>query len=287
MKGIKGFVLMLTMALCWVLVHSSPAQAEDQPTGDWEPAPLCFAQTPNYAYTDERLRIHIARIEEPGLVYFIADIQTNDPSALRTALSYDKKNGPQETTSDIAQRNSAVLATNGDDYSTHQSGIIIRNGELIRAKTTTRHLLTLDGLGNLAAYAEKPGAPPAEFAQGLLDNGVTQAWAFGPVLVQEGAAAVLSPGFALIAIDEILEPRTAIAQIGPLHYALIVVDGRREGYSGGVTLPQLQRLCLEIGAQTAFNLDGGGSTTLYFQGAVINRPASNAQRRVSDIVMFR
>lgn len=287
MRGVKGIATMLVAALCWVSVCPLDTRAEGRQSAHWEPAPLCFAQAPDYTYTDERLRIHVARVEEPGLVYFIADIQTNDPSALCTALSSDKKNGPQETTSDIGERHGAVLAANGDDYTTHKDGIIIRNGELIRAKSTTRHLLTLDVLGDLAAYAKKPDGGAAEFAQGLLDSGVVQAWAFGPVLVQDGVAAELSPGFALIAIDDILEPRTAIAQIGPLHYALIVVDGRRDGYSAGVTLPQLQRMCLDIGAKTAFNLDGGGSTTLYFQGAVINRPASNAQRRVSDIVMFR
>ena len=51
-------------------------------------------------------------------------------------------------------------------------------------------------------------------------------------------------------------------------------------------MPQLQQLFLDEGAQFAFNLDGGGSTTLYFLGEVINMPSSGKQRSVSDVIMF-
>lgn len=64
------------------------------------------------------------------------------------------------------------------------------------------------------------------------------------------------------------------------------MDGRSEGYSEGCDLPTLQQLFLDHGAQIAFNLDGGGSTTLWFNGKVINHPASGEERKVSDIVMF-
>jgi len=74
--------------------------------------------------------------------------------------------------------------------------------------------------------------------------------------------------------------------MGPLHYVLLVVDGRRPDYSEGMSLPELQDLFLDLGVQTAFNLDGGGSTTLYFSGEIINTPSDRRERSVSDILYF-
>ena len=59
-------------------------------------------------------------------------------------------------------------------------------------------------------------------------------------------------------------PRTGIGQVGPLHYVIIVAEGRRDGYSEGLSLQNFQKLFLEYGAQTAINLDGGGSTKIWF-----------------------
>ena len=99
--------------------------------------------------------------------------------------------------------------------------------------------------------------------QGLVANKLEQAktwqtFEFGPVLVEDGKAATLPSSFYVNCHDGYYEPRTAIGQLGPLHYIVIVVDGRREGYSTGASIPQLQQLFLDEGAEFAFNLDGGG-----------------------------
>ena len=82
-------------------------------------------------------------------------------------------------------------------------------------------------------------------------------------------------------------PRTAIGQVGPLHYAFVVTDGRTEE-SAGLSLMQLADLMRDIGCETAYNLDGGGSSTMVFQGEVVNKPTTNGrtitEREVSDIV---
>ena len=189
--------------------------------------------------------------------------------------------------SDIADRHQPVIAANADFYKYHTNGIILRNGELYRKQNSTRHLLIIDSEGNMSALTdrrEKQGLVANELAEA----GTWQTFEFGPVLVEDGEAVELPRSFFIRTADDpaYREPRTAIGQIGPLHYIMIVVDGRREGYSEGVTLPELQQLFLKHGAQFAFNLDGGGSTTLYFEGEVINMPSSGDERRVSDIVMF-
>lgn len=156
---------------------------------------------------------------------------------------------------------------------------------LRRQNITKHHLLIVDQNGDLSALTDRTGK------QGLVANKLEQAntwqtFEFGPVLVQSGEAVTLPNSFYVNCHDGYYEPRTAIGQLGPLHYIVIVVDGRREGYSTGASIPQLQQLFLDEGAEFAFNLDGGGSTTLYFRGEVINMPSGGKERSVSDIIMF-
>jgi exopolysaccharide biosynthesis protein len=68
-------------------------------------------------------------------------------------------------------------------------------------------------------------------------------------------------------------PRTAIGQISELHYIMLVSDGRTYE-SEGLSLLNLAELLKEQGCETAYNLDGGGSSTMYFNGEVINNPTS-------------
>ena len=65
---------------------------------------------------------------------------------------------------------------------------------------------------------------------------------------------------------------------------MVVVDGRNAGGSRGVTMPEFAQMFLDLGATTAFNLDGGGSATMYFNGAIINNPAFGTERSTSDIL---
>ena len=68
-------------------------------------------------------------------------------------------------------------------------------------------------------------------------------------------------------------PRTAIGQRKDGTVLLLVIDGRQPGYSVGATLRDLQNIMYEEGAVIAANLDGGSSSTLYYNGKVINKPA--------------
>lgn len=264
----------------------TPAPAAELARPLFATEPLCFGGEADYAYNDQRLSIHIKQYQESGMAYFLCDIQSADAGALRTGLSGDKANGALERTSDIAERNGAVFAINGDDYGAHKYGVIIRNGELIRARKTTRHMLVLRQDGTLSAITERQN-DPKELGALLVSEQVRQTWAFGPELIRDGQPVAFEKSFDLVSQkDKALEPRTAIGQISGNHYVVIVVDGRSRGYSTGASLPTLQSLFLKVGAQSAFNLDGGGSTTLYFDGEVINRPSGGKERRVSDILYF-
>lgn len=85
-------------------------------------------------------------------------------------------------------------------------------------------------------------------------------------------------------------PRTAIGQVGENHYVIIVSEGRTDS-SESLSLYELAEEMKEAGATTAYNLDGGGSSTLYFNGKVVNQTVGGSQNRsereVSDIIYFK
>ena len=233
------------------------------------------------SYQDDHLTIEITTYDENGVVYYVADIQTDLPELLRTALANDTYGKiVTASTSSIASAHDAILAINGDYYGFRDSGYVVRNGVLLRSSvlSSSTEDLIIDKDGNLSIAYE--GTYDAEEA---VENGAVDILSFGPALVIDGEV-----------VDRVTNnseknnPRTAIGQIGDGHYVFVVVDGRTS-QSTGVTLDALAQICLNLGCETAYNLDGGGSSTLYFNGEVINHPTdgrNDGERKVSDIVYF-
>lgn len=116
-------------------------------------------------------------------------------------------------------------------------------------------------------------------AEEIWAEGVWQAWCFGPGLLDEDGS-ILSDFVSTTYLSE-RHPRVALGYIAPGHYIMMVVDGRAEGYSRGVSLSELAALMSLENCVTAFNLDGGGSASMVFDGKYINRSES---RDISDII---
>lgn len=250
------------------------------------PKALAPTADPNtWTYETSSIQVTITRHEQGKFVYFAADIKLTSPEQFATAFSHEKYGANTEALSDIAERHDPLLAINGDFYGFHNNGVIIRGGALYRKNNSSRHLLIVDASGDLSTLTDR-SENQSLVADRLMEEGVRHTFEFGPVLVENGEAVKLNS--AILRVGEgYLEPRTAIGQYDdPLHYLVIVVDGRSDGYSEGCDLPTLQKLFVNHGVTTAFNLDGGGSTTLWFNGHIINKPSSGDERKVSDIVMF-
>ncbi|MCA1720853.1 MAG: phosphodiester glycosidase family protein [Actinobacteria bacterium] len=80
-------------------------------------------------------------------------------------------------------------------------------------------------------------------------------------------------------------PRTAVGQTADGRLLLVVVDGREYGYSAGMTLRQLADFLLSLGSVNAINLDGGGSSTMWLNGVIANRPSDPTERPVSSALV--
>jgi phosphodiester glycosidase/flagellar hook capping protein FlgD len=116
--------------------------------------------------------------------------------------------------------------------------------------------------------------------------GVADAVGGGPELVRDGKA-VVSPNewFTPLQLRP-RSPRSAVGQLRNGRIILVAVDGRQPGYSTGLTNAELARTMVRLGAVRAMGFDGGGSTTLAFDGAVLNRPSDGRERAVGSALVF-
>lgn len=233
-------------------------------------------------YHDDQIDIVLTTMRVENTTVYVADVQIADISLLKTALAGNTyARNLTETTSVQAANAGAILAINGDYYGAQERGYVLRNGVLYRASAQSgTDALVIGADGNFRIITEGETS-----ADTLVREGAWQVLTFGPALVKDGQVTVSSSDEVGRAMTS--NPRTAIGQIREGHYLLVVSDGRTKE-STGLSLRQLAELMQSLGAQIAYNLDGGGSSTMVFQGRVVNSPTTNGrsirERSVSDIV---
>lgn len=271
------YLLLDTFVISRVYAVSPPESSPEKTDSSAADAEV----SPN-TYSDGNITIAITEYRIHDTTVYAADITLSSPEYLKTAFAQNAY-GRNVTakTSETAAAAGALLAINGDYYGARSSGYVIRNGVLYRS-TASR------GQEDLVIYADGSLGIVCEddiTAEELLEDGAVQVLSFGPALIADGAIAV-SEGEE-VGKAKASNPRTAIGIIDDLHYVFVVSDGRTEE-SEGLSLVQLAEFLSDLGAVTAYNLDGGGSSTMVFNGKVINNPTTNGsriqERGVSDIV---
>lgn len=233
-------------------------------------------------YQDENISISITEHRVESTTVYVADVRLSSAVYLKAAFADDifGKN-QKDVTSAIAADHRAILAVNGDFCGYRPEGYVIRNGILYR------RVMRQDFYEDLVIYADGSFATISEKERGaesLLKDGAVHVFSFGPTLVKGGEIAVSTTEE--VARSKKENPRTAIGILEPLHYLIVVSDGRTKE-SEGLSLYELAGFLKEQGCSLAYNLDGGGSSTMVFHGAIVNYPTNGnkaGERRVSDIV---
>lgn len=286
---------------------------------DLTPAQIAakFTETKQFVekehYSDPNICIDITtnRDEEDTTTYYVADIRIKHLKYFRTALANDTfGENVNERTSDMCKRKKGILAINGDFYGAQEAGYVLRNGEILRDSVSHDN------------YGQHPRKNPEDLAvyrdgtfevfnendvdlQTIADKGAWQVFSFGPGLVVNGEVAVTERQEVETAMGGGRNQRTAIGIIAPLHYCFVVSDGRISE-SEGMSLYELANIMKDLHCETAYNLDGGGSSTMYLDdgtgnanglGHLVNKPTQSlgsggrptgntnlGQREVSDIV---
>ena len=273
---LKTFVIAETISTVSSASSSSNAEAASKAAET--------ATVTDTSYSDDNISVTLTEKTVSNTQVYVADVTVSSSGYLKTAFAQNTYgNNVTAKTSETAANNNAILAVNGDYYGANTTGYVIRNGVVYR--DTVRED---SSNGDLAIY--KDGSFKIIYedqvtADQLVQDGVVNLLAFGPSLVENGEIVVDTNSEVGQSMSS--NPRTAIGIIDENHYIIIVSDGRTSE-SEGLSLYQMAEIMKSYGVKTAYNLDGGGSSTLYFNGQVINKPTTNgntiSERSVSDIV---
>lgn len=258
------------------IIQEKSRSGEEQATSETE------AEISETSYEDGQISVTLTEYCEADTTVYVADILLSSSEYLKTAFaqnSYGKN--VTEKTSEISEGVNAILAINGDYYGAQEKGYVLRNGTLYRSEAE-------EGQEDLVIYEDGSFEIILEetiTAEELLEQGAQELLSFGPALIENGTIAVTEEDEVGKAMAS--NPRTAIGILDDLHYVFVVSDGRTEE-SKGLSLLELAEFMDGLGVKTAYNLDGGGSSTMYFNDEVINTTTTNGrsikERSVSDIV---
>ena len=255
-------------------------------------------------YNDGTIMVNIQkgvfeRGSETNCEYWVATVRIAHPSQLRTTAANGFHSEMLMKGTAMAKRVNAVLAINGDYLCFTHHGYILRQGQLFLDDLRgDRDVLLIDEDGDFHIVRNPYTGQVRETING---KKVMQAFFFGPVLVDNG---MLVRDMALredMAAEE-RKQRMCIAQVGPLEYKCICCGPPARGNTG-MTLQEFARLVYEIGiddaqkksnrtgqeiksTMTAYNLDGGNSTMLMFNGQKINDVKNGETREIADIIYF-
>lgn len=225
--------------------------------------------------------IKVYSLEEAGYRGYMAKVRLHNPRAVRMVLAGDSiENCKGETTSEAAKRTGAVLAVNAGGFYAHEGrllpvGITVIDGEVVTFSTYDPDLsfIGFNRSGQLVGGR-------IETMEELLALDVLHGASFLPTLLKDGKKQPIPAAWA-----NTRHPRTMIGHFENGDLLFIVIDGRRQGWSIGVTLEEAQEKLLEFKVRDAYNLDGGGSSTFYYNGQVLNRPSDGRERKVTTNIV--
>ena len=226
-----------------------------------------------YSYQTNRVRVSVDKMIYKDSVCYVADIWVSDISCFKTAFANNAYGqGIHSSFTSMQAGRKAVVAITGDYYSARAKGVVIRDGKLYR-NSLNEDVCVLYDDGVMETYT-----PEAFDINMAIERRALHAWSFGPSLLADGM-----PIEKFRSSVKSENPRSAIGYFEPGHYCFVTVDGRQAGYSVGLSLKDLSALFYNLGCKAAYNLDGGQTAMMMFQGTLVNQPYHGG-RESSDIL---
>ncbi len=283
---------LLVLFLCLALLTPVCALGETAFTDFSEAFPdqfLAAGETPvktDTLYQSENIRLEISVTRVNNSDVYVADLYLKTVEPFQRAFGGGKWRTKMQSVKTIATDSGAILALTGANAHNFNVGWVIANVEVKRKTANNkRDLLILYKNGEMATIA---GSKLKNSEMAAAAEGIWQTFLFGPALLKDGAAiekfsSGVSPA----------NPRAAIGYYAPGHYCLVQVDGRgtksavESGKKNtGMTLKQLSAFMAELGCTVAYNLDGGQSALMWYNGQVVSNPYKGG-RSIGDIVIIK
>lgn len=227
------------------------------------------------AYHDDSLDVRMESGELRGVAYYVAYFQVKSPTQLRTAIAGRPNESVAALPSQMGKAKNAVLVLNGEYYIQRTKDIFIsRQGKVFRDQADpVKDVLVIDDRGDFHIFTSREKA--AEL-QGFQDNGgvIVNAFSFGPALVIDGEQVKLRDDYYFYPRER--TGRSAVCQMDTLSYAFL--------YCPGATQQEICNVAASLNARQAYNLDGGNSSVMIFNGQYVGGKKRNTEREQSDIL---
>lgn len=236
------------------------------------------------SYTSPNISIHIDTVSYgegwTAVTYYVADIYVGSVDCFRTYTAHNElRKGSTQTVVAMSKASNAIVGMSGDYYSIQSRAFIVRNSQsymTLKPYNTDICVMYPDGVIETYGFKEYD-------VDEIMAKNPLQVWSFGPSLLDsEGKAKTQFD--VKESLDAHHHPRSALGYYEPGHYCFVVVDGREKGHSVGMYLGELAELFEQLGCTAAYNMDGGGSASLTFQGEYYSKPSE--QRSIGDILLI-
>ncbi len=233
-------------------------------------------------YQSSTLSVSVEELKTDYTKYWIVHVETFSTAQMCSALCGGTYGSPRKAVSEEVTAHGGVIGINGSGFDYNSclpapGKSMIKDGEIYNDVYSNGNIMcvTWDG-GMFTAVAGMT-------TEDMLTAGVRDTYCFGPTLVEDGQACEISSQFN----QTYRYQRTAVGMVNPGNYYLLVVDGKGAGGSQGMTYEEMQQVFLDLGCEYAYNMDGGGSSTLVFKGKVLNTLTDAGQERpVADVLYF-
>ena len=274
------------LVLLLLMMYSFPSFAEGTPTPFLEEGAEPILT--DFSYQSENVVIDITSMRVYESDVYIADIHVQSVACFQRAFAGGEWGKETRKISTIAEAGGALLAMTGDSGQNFSAGWIVGNGIVERStRNRKRDLCLVLKDGSMAFY------PAGSITQEELEAAAETIWhsfLFGPVLLDAEGKALDDFSDSNVRYKN---PRSALGYYEPGHYCFVQVDGRSTrsaldegGINRGMTLEELADFMEELGCSGAYNLDGGRSSAMWFNGKVISTQA-DASRRIGDIMVIK
>ena len=241
------------------------------------------------SYQSDSVSITITAQRYKNSDVYVADIYVKDVRSFQRAYPGKRWGASAQRITELSQSNSAILSMTGDSASNFSAGWVIINGKTLRSRVNRKRDLAI-----LYKTGELVTIPAQEISQSAITEAaekgeIWQTFLFGPMLVDEKGQAMTKFNSKVGPVN----PRSVIGYYEPGHYCFVQVDGRRTASAlekgkknSGLKLVDLSKFMASLGVISAYNLDGGQSSLMYFNGKIHSTPYKNG-RRLPDIVLIR
>ena len=237
-----------------------------------------------YTHNGTSSEIMIFKLNKADMRGYMAKITLKNTKALRVTINpSDKIKG--ETTSEAAERKEAIFAVNGGGFATGTvdgvSRLLPLGNAMIEGKLVNEFMPSWNDLA-FAGFSKNNKLVGGVYYEekDLIDSGAWQGVSFVPVLIKDWEPQDIPAKWA-----KARQPRTVLGQYPNGDIFFIVVDGRQSNWSNGITLEEMQILLLKLGVMEAFTLDGGGSSVMYYDGKILNKPSDGTERKLATNIV--